>query len=262
MNSLKFPYKKYRFEIYNKPGKWMSPSELNSIQERVGIIAMKRLGMKPSFSFFKDVKYLSNKLIVLCSDRKGSTDYSCCVMSYLGKHAKTNIMHLGAVYSVDENKGLMKLIYIIGLIYSFFKNGLFRKMYITSLTHTPKIFGVVTESFDNVYPNVNPQAVPSKLHLKLKEIFINTYLREWDLDEIPEIQDSFVIKGFRVQKDGSILYPDTVQTVPRHRKKEFNERCFQMIDYHNGDEILQTGLSRGLLSFLFRNIGVFNYSRS
>jgi hypothetical protein len=71
-----------------------------------------------------------------------------------------------------------------------------------------------------------------------------------------------VIKGFRVQKDGSILYPDTVQTVPRHRKNAFNERCFQMIDYHNGDEILQTGLSRGLFSFLIRNIGVFNYSRS
>lgn len=260
MNSLTFSFKKYRFEIYNKPGKWMRPSDLNAIQERVSIIATKRLGMKPCFSFFKDVKYLSNKLIVLCADRKEPVDYSCCVMSYLGKYKESNVIHLGAVYSVNENRGLMKLIYVIGLIYSFLKNGLFRKMYITSLTHTPKIFGVVTESFDNVYPNINPADTPSAIHLTLKDIFINTYLTEWELDEVPVIENSFVIRGFRVQKDGSILYPDSILTVPKHRKKEFNDRCFQMIDYPSGDEILQTGLSRGLFSFILRNIGVFNYS--
>ncbi|TAL38936.1 MAG: hypothetical protein EPN93_03415 [Spirochaetes bacterium] len=257
MKKLRFSFKRFRLEIYDKPGEWMKEEDLKVLQERVSAIAEKRIGRRPNFSFFNNTKYLQNKLIVICHDKTSSKDVTCCVMSYLGKYLKSNVIHLGAVYSNSEDKGLMKLIYVLGLIFAFMKNNPFRRLYVTSLTHTPKIFGVVNESFDNIYPNSSVDTKPSRLHHKLKEVFMRTYLKEWDFHEEPHIPDTFIIKGFRVQADGSLLYPDTVHTVPKHRKQVYNERCFSMIDYGRGDEILQTGLSKGLFSFVMKNASVF-----
>lgn len=249
-NRLKFVFKKYRFEIYNKPGKWMKSTELKKLQKRIKIIAASKLGKSPTFSFFKDVTYLNNKMIVICSRRATSDDLCCCVMSHLGKYKGSNIIHLGAVYSISENRGLMQLVYIFGLLYIFVKNWFFKRVYLTSLTHTPKIFGVVNECFENVYPNLDPHAKPSEIHITLKKIFHQTYLKEWEYKILPRINKNFVIERFRVQNDGSILYPDTVNTVPKHRNEEYNKRCLSLIDVERGDEVFQAAETLGILTIL------------
>jgi len=238
MKYLKFNYKKYKVEIFYCPGKWMEIEKLNDFQKRLISAAIEKLGSKPDFSFFGDVECLKNKVVTIIS--KNGEDYCFNAMSYLGKYKKNKIIHLGAVYSRHENKGLMQLLYLFSIIYVFFRN-FFRKIYITSATHTPKIFGSVAEYFSEVYPNGNPLVLKSKFHHHIKEIFSETYLKEWDSQEIPEIDDYFLIKKFRIQKNGSILYPDTEQTVPKHRKEKYNNFCIDNIDYSTGDEILQIG---------------------
>lgn len=256
-NKIKFTFRRYRFEIYNRPGKWMHNSNLEYLQKRLQDIAAVKLGKTPSFSFFKDVSYLKNKVIVICSRKGSSHDLCCCVMSYLGKYKGSNVLHLGAVYSNSENKGLMQLVYIFGLLYVFIKNWFFKKVYLTSLTHTPKIFGVVNECFENVYPNLDPHSKPTELHLTLKEIFFQTYLKEWDLPIPPKINSNFVIEGFRVQDDGSILYPDSISTVPRHRNEAYNKRCLSMLNLERGDEVFQAGETLGIFTIL-KNSRLFN----
>jgi hypothetical protein len=252
MKKIIIPFKKFRIELYNKPGKWMDNKSLFSLQNRLGEIAEKRLSKRPEFSFFGDVKHLQNKLVVICSDRCEGIDKACCILSYLGRYRNRNAVHLGAVYSTLEDKGLMRMLYGFAGFYLLIQNLFVKKIYITSLTHTPRIFGVVDEILDDSYPNLNPDAAPSSVHLMLKDIFIETYLKEWSLDSIPVIGDNFVIRGFRHQKDGSILYPDSELNVPKHRKACYNARCLSLINIEEGDVIFQAGYTNGLWSFIKR----------
>jgi hypothetical protein len=251
------PYGTYSFELYNRPSKWLGKSDAESLRSRLVSIASARLGRTPDFSFFKDTRYLENKLVILCRDRKSGEDLCFCAMSYLGTYKGRNVIHLGAVYSKRENRGLMQLVYIFGLLYVFIRNRLFRKVYLTSLTHTPKIFGVVSECFEHVFPNLNPLSMPADFHHALKDIFIDTYLREWDLAAEPVVDENFVIRGFRAMKDGSILYPDTIDTVPKHRNGAYTKRCVSLIDYEGGDVVLQCGVARGLFTIL-KNARIFS----
>lgn len=247
MKSLKFYYKKYKVEIFYFPGKWMKRTRQEKFQERLVSIATEKLGHKPEFSFFGDIDCLKNKIITIIS--KNGED--CCfnAMSYIGKYEKRKIVHLGAVYSRYENKGLMQLLYFFSIIFFIIRNR-FRRFYITSATHTPKIFGSVAEYFSDVYPNGDPNVSKSPFHSRVKEIFSKTYLNEWKSQEKPKIDDSFRIRKFRVQNDGSILYPDTIQTVPKHRIEKYNKFCFENIRYNDGDEILQVGMY-GLKNILY-----------
>ncbi len=258
LDRIAFGFQKYRFEILYRPGAWMAERELAGLHARLLGIASAKLSKAPEFSFFGDKSLLKNKLVSICSD--AGTDISFCVMTHLGTYRGRNVLHLGAVYSLREDSGFMQLVYIFGLLYYFIRNWFFRRVYITSITHTPKIFGVVCDSFDCVFPNLDPQMMPGEFHRALKNMFSETYLREWTLPVTPVITDCFTIPGFRRQMDGSILYPDTEITVPKHRRPEYNSRCIGLIDYTTGDVVLQVGRSSGL-ALLLKNSKIFNKAR-
>lgn len=257
LQRIKIPYGKYAFELYNRPAKWLGREEAEALRRRLLSIATARLGMRPDFSFFGDARYLDNKIVIICTDRKTREDRCFCAMSYLGKYRGKNIVHLGAVYSRLENRGLMQMVYLFGLLYVFVRNRFFGKVYLTSLTHTPKIFGVVSECFEQVFPNLDPHAKPFDFHHTLRDVFTDTYLREWDLAAAPVIDDNFVIRGFRARKDGSILYPDTIETVPKHRNVAYTHRCRGLIDYGRGDVAFQCGVAYGLFTII-KNAKIFS----
>lgn len=254
MRRVAFVFKKHRFEIIEKPDKWMSATELAKLQQRLKAVAAARFGREPNYSYFSDTAYFRNKIIVICSDAATGEDYCFCAMCYIGKHHNKQVVHLGSVFSAAENKGFIHYLYLFGLIYVFFKTGMLRKIYVTSLTHTPKIFGVVAETFFNVYPGHHADAGPSEVHKHLRDLLLDAYIKpEWDLGEALNVGDDFVIPALRKQSDGSVMFPDTVETVPKHRKPVFNARVLGMLDLPRGDEVLQVG-EVGLFLGLVRKV--------
>lgn len=251
-NQVNIKHKKYVFELYDSPGKWMDEKTLKKLQERMIAIAVSRLGAKPSFSFFVDINTLKNKMVTICTD--GTTDYAFNALTHIGEYKNTKVIHLGAVYSTKEDKGLMQLTYLWMCTRILIRNK-FKHIYITSLTHTPKIFGTVADAVSNVFPNATIGERPSQFHLDIRDILMDTYLKEWDLPNSPVVNDNFSIKGFRVQKDGEILYPDTVETVPKHRNEKYNKYCFDNIVYEHGDEILQVGIMKA--TDFFKRVKLF-----
>lgn len=236
---LSFPFKKYRYEIINQPLRWMTDSQVQKLRLRLRRFAEDRLGYVPRFSFFVSPEYFKDKVIVVCSDRKSGRDYCFGVMYHLGNYQGKRVIHLGPLFSAHENRGLAKLIFVFGLIYTFFNERILTRFYLTTLTHVPRMTGIFWDYFQDVYPSVDPKARPRRVHRDLKEMLLKTYPKEWNLPQRPTIDDNFVIKGFRKQVDGSILYNDTADTVPKHRNPVYNERLIQMLDYANGDELLQ-----------------------
>jgi len=249
---IRIKHKKYEFELFDCPGRWMERNKLEELQQRMISIAVARLKTKPSFSFFTDINLLKNKLVTICSD--GNTDCAFNAMTYIGNYKNRKVVHLGVACSTKEDKGLMQLTYLWICLYLMIHNN-FRQIYISSMTHTPKIFGSIAESFSNVFPKAAHNESPMQFHLDVKNILMDTYLKEWDLPTTSVVGKNFTIKGFRIQKDGTILYPDTSETVPKHRKDKYSKYCLENINYEEGDEILQVGTMKAT-DFL-KNLKIF-----
>ncbi len=242
MKSITFRFQGKKIEIIDRPLTWMSQDELAALQQRLRTVAAARFGYEPRYSYFSDTRFFADKVIVICSDANGERDHCFCAMCHLGEHAGRAAIHLGSVFSASENKGYLNYLYTFGLIFVAFKNGLLKKIYVTSLTHTPKIFGIVSDGFENVFPDANPDKAPSATHLALRDRLIHHYIeKEWNLPEPVSCQDNFVIPSLRRQADGEIMFPDTAETVPKYRSEQVNQRLLSLLDYQRGDEILQVG---------------------
>jgi hypothetical protein len=117
-----------------------------------------------------------------------------------------------------------------------------RGVYFTTITHVPRVFGILVQCFSNVYPNQRPDASPSFAHLHIRDRLVNSYIREIEPEYTYRPDSDFILEGFRLQKDGSIIpYPHTAETVPKHRSALYNDRCLAMIDYERGDAMIQVG---------------------
>lgn len=261
MNYLKFRFKGFTYEIYHRPGEWMTPVALEALQDRLGTVAEARLGSRPNFGFFVDLESLNSKLITICS--LNGEDRCFNAMAYIGRYQKRPVVHLGAVYSLEGNKGQMQLLYYWSSLYVIYHAG-FRRVYITSLTHTPKIFGAVAEAYEQVFPNGDPDAEPAPFHLTIRDMLMDTYLKEFRMRVPPEVDERFIIKGFRLLANGTTLYPDTIETVPKHRKSAYNQHCLANIDYPGGDDIMQVGILKPTTTLsnikLFKKGGMFRFS--
>jgi len=252
MKTLKFRYKQFTYEMFDRPGTWMTEDQLDALQERLIGVAVRRLGSRPQYGFFADSRCLDNKLVTICS--RDGQDLCFNAMAYLGEYRNRPVVHLGSVYSLEGQKGRMQMLYLWSSLYLLIRHG-FRKVYITSLTHTPRIFGSVEKSYSKVYPCAGADRDPEPFHIEIRDLLMKTYLKEFPFMTPPVIDEYFVIKGFRRMADGSLLFPDTRATVPKHRQSAYNTFCLERLDYENGDDILQVGIMQ--ITNLFKNGRVF-----
>lgn len=241
MKTLTFRYKSYTYEIFDRPGGWMEAEALKDLQDRLVRVAAGRVGVRPNYGFFTDTAHLANKLVTICS--RSGRDVCFNALVHLGDYEGRPVVHLGSVYSLEGRKGRMQMLYLWSSLFLLARHG-FRPIYITSLTHTPCIFGAVQESYSRVYPRAGAPVAPEPFHLALRDRLIETYLREFPLAAPPAVDARFVLRGFRRLADGRLLFPDTPATVPKHRNPLFNAFCLERLDYANGDEILQVGVMR------------------
>ena len=115
MKSLQFRFKEFTYEIYDRPGTWMTADALEALQARLVGVAAGRLGRRPSYSYFVDAACLKDKLVTICS--RDGQDLCFNAMAYLGTYDGRPAVHLGSVYSLEGQKGRMQLLYIWSTVF-------------------------------------------------------------------------------------------------------------------------------------------------
>jgi hypothetical protein len=236
---LKLHFKGYQFEIFHRPGEWMDQDRLVEIQERVVAITLESCGKHPQAGFYVDTGLMKDKTITICS-RQGE-DCAFGVLVNIGKYENRYIVHLGPYYSAKKNRGLMTLTFLFGGHHFLFRHRTM-SVYFTTITHVPRVFGILVQCFSHVYPNQIPDESPSLAHLQIRDRLVNSYIKEIAPEYAYKPEDGFILKAFRLQKDGSIIpYPHTAETIPKHRSALYNDRCLAMIDYERGDAMIQVG---------------------
>jgi hypothetical protein len=241
MKYLEKNYYGYKLEYYLQPGKWMNYEELNSLKKclkEVNISSGKNftygvfdetLSEKDSMALFKSLN------ICVIKEKGESVGFFYNLILREKPHP---IIHAGLVV-VSKNKGHD----LIGYPYSFMtylQYKIFGTHYYTSISSTPSIVGVFSDSFSGVWPSYKANQIkpPSRDYLKVLDVLEEQYIKKYFKDDVLEIDKKrFVLKSASQQMG----FETNMKKLSRYYKPEANYFCMFWLDYAKGEDLIQIG---------------------
>ncbi len=231
--------------IYERPGLWMSETDLALLVENLHTVAGKSL---PDSALRYgvlggDKDRLSNCIITLVRNREDDAPIAFNVLSLmpLQLHGEPiEVMHLGLVL-VDpgvRSKGLSWILYGLTCVMLYMRGGL-RTIWISNVTQVPAIIGLVAKGLSNTYPGLSSNrrsfehtAIARQIMAAHRDVFGVGADAVFD-------EERFVIQN--AYTGGSDDLKKTFEECTKHRDPDFNEFCERELDYVRGDDFLQIG---------------------
>jgi hypothetical protein len=236
---LRFRYRGLTFELLDRPGMWMDSAGLQALQRRIIAITHASCGAHPTKGLYVDTGLMKDKIITICT--VDGVDCAFNAMVCIGSYEGRPILHTGPAFSARTSQGIVSRMYGLSYCYFVLKCGL-RSFYTTTITHVPRGFGMMVQTFSNIYPDADPTSKPAPHHEAIRDILVRTYVREIEPEYVLDSQDGFLLKAFRAQKDGSMVPCfHTPENVPKHRNPRYSSRCLSLIDYDRGDALIMVG---------------------
>jgi hypothetical protein len=102
------------------------------------------------------------------------------------------------------------------------------------------VFGMVCETFSDVFPAPIPAARQSFAHLQLARGIMSDHRAVFGVGGDAGFDEArFVITN--AYTGGSEALKKPFETAPKHRNEEYNAFCSRELDYARGDDVLQLG---------------------
>jgi hypothetical protein len=234
-----------RTRIVDRPGRWMTDSELEKLVDDVRAIARVALpGGELDYGVLAgDRKKLSESALTILYDRKTGSPIAFNALAWLPVSLRgrpQDVLHLGLVM-IDPNqrsKGLSWILYGLTCFALFLRQGM-RPLWISSVTQVPSVYGIVTERFDDVHPGRDGRT-PSFDHVLLARQIMRHHRKVFGVGEDAEFDEArFVITN--AYTGGSDDLKKAFEDAPKHRDEAFNDRLQRELDYARGDDFLQVG---------------------
>ena len=151
------------------------------------------------------------------------------------------VTHLGLVM-VDpdaQGQGLSWVLYGLTTLVLFARDGL-RPKWISNVTQVPAVFGMVCDTFSNVFPSPLPDARRSFAHLQLARGIMRDHRAVFGVGgEAGFDEGRFVITD--AYTGGSDALKKSWDAAPKHRDERYNAFIAAALDYNRGDDVLQLG---------------------
>jgi hypothetical protein len=235
-----------RIRIVERPAGWMPEDAIGKLIEDVRIVAARTL---PSGSldygiFQTGGEPLSRAILTVLYDE--ATDQpiafnALAVLDVIMHGRPTSVIHLGLVM-IDpavQGRGLSWILYGLTCLILFVRNQ-FRPLWLSNVTQVPAVFGMVCETFSDVFPSPDPSARRSFDHLVLARQIMARHRSAFGVGEEAGFDEArFVISN--AYTGGSDHLKKTVESAPKHRHEGFNRFCVRELDYERGDDVLQIG---------------------
>jgi hypothetical protein len=187
---------------------------------------------------------LANSVVTVVYDARSKTPVAFNALALmdvdLGGQA-IEILHLGLVM-VDPNhrgKGLSDLLYGLTCVLLFLRRQC-RTLYLSNVTQVPSVFGMVAETFDQVFPRPGLEANPGFAHRSLARQILARHRHVFGVgsDAVFDENRSVIQNAYT---GGSDDLKKTFSAAPKHRKGAYNDMCARELDYERGDDFLQIG---------------------
>ena len=151
------------------------------------------------------------------------------------------MLHLGLVM-VDpalRGRGLSDLLYGLTCVLLFLRRQ-GRPLRLSNVTQVPAVFGMVAETFDQVFPTPERTRDPSFAHRTLARQIMAQHRHVFGVgaEAVFDEDRSIILNAYT---GGSDDLKKTFEAAPRHRKEAYNALCADELDYGRGDDFLQIG---------------------
>ncbi|HCP82566.1 MAG TPA: hypothetical protein DIT67_13715 [Octadecabacter sp.] len=230
--------------IMERPGRWMSETQLNALTADIRTIAAKTLdeGSLTYGVFAGDRDRMRDTIITLVTLKDGTpiAFNALAVMTLETQPEPVDVLHLGLVM-VDpdlRSGGLSWVLYGLTCFLLFVRNQ-FRPLWISNVTQVPAVVGMVSEMFSDIWPKPNAERRTLN-HLLMARRIMGNHRHVFGVGPDAEFDETrFVIAN--AYTGGSDDLKKTWDEAPKHRDVAFNDFCEAELDYARGDDVLQLG---------------------
>lgn len=235
-----------RTRIVESPGLSLSEGELDELVSRLRIVAGKTLpaGALTYGIFSGERERLSRAVITLIYEEASGRPIAFNALSVMDVELDgelEQVTHLGLVMIDPEaqGRGLSWVLYGLTTLVLFARDGL-RSKWISNVTQVPAVFGMVCDTFSEVFPSPHPGTRQSFAHLQLARGIMRTHRGVFGVGAEAGIDETrFVITN--AYTGGSDALKKSYDAVQKHRDEQYNAFCARELDYARGDDILQLG---------------------
>jgi hypothetical protein len=232
--------------IVESPGRSLSQDDLDELVSQLRTVAGKTLpaGNLTYGIFSGEREPLARAIITLISDEATGRPIAFNALSVISVELDgepEQVTHLGLVM-VDpdvQGQGLSWVLYGLTTLVLFARDGL-RPKWISNVTQVPAVFGMVCDTFSDVFPSTHADARQSFAHLQLARGIMREHRAVFGVGgEAGFDEQRFVITD--AYTGGSDALKKTWDAAPKHRDEQYNAYCARELDYGRGDDILQVG---------------------
>jgi hypothetical protein len=235
-----------RVRIVERPGRWMAAPEQARILADMRALVKRSIpaGTLDYGVLTGDPERWDAAILTLVYDRATGDLLAFNALSILDCELRgepREVIHLGLVL-IDPGaraQGLSWVLYGLTTMLLFARRRL-RPLWVSNVTQVPAVFGMVSESFVDVFPSPLPGARRSFAHLQLARSILARHRHVFGVG--PEAgfdEERFVITDSYT--GGSDHLKKAFAAATPHRKEMFNEACRRELDYGQGDDFLQLG---------------------
>lgn len=232
--------------IVESPGLSLSQPDLDALVADLRTVAGKTLpaGSLTYGIFSGDRDRLARAVVTLISEEGTGRPIAFNALSVMDVELDgevEQVTHLGLVMVDPEvqGQGLSWVLYGLTTLVLFARDGL-RAKWISNVTQVPAVFGMVCETFSDVFPSPQPTARQSFAHLQLARGIMRQHRAVFGVgDEAGFDEQRFVIT--EAYTGGSDALKKTYGVAPKHRDEQYNAFCARELDYGRGDDLLQLG---------------------
>jgi hypothetical protein len=232
--------------IVESPGLSLAQADLDELVSQLRTVAGKTLpaGSLTYGIFSGDREKLSRAIVTLISEEATGHPIAFNALSAMDVELdgeREQVTHLGLVMVDPEvqGQGLSWVLYGLTTLVLFARDGL-RPKWISNVTQVPAVFGMVCETFSDVFPSPHAGARQSFAHLQLARGIMRLHRAVFGVgDEAGFDEARFVITD--AYTGGSDALKKSYDVAPKHRDEQYNDFCARELNYARGDDVLQLG---------------------
>ncbi len=238
---------RYRIEVFDQPGRWMSVKALAGLHRDLLRVAAGSLDEVPRYGLFTGQRAAyANRVIAVAYRRSDGAPVGFTAMVYLPLRRGRKIepvVHLGLTMIRSQERGqrlqtpLFKKVFMAPIV-----NQLRLRFTVTNIAASPAGIGAISDYMQDVYPTYHGSARRRPFHRQVAEQMLAEHRHEFGCSSRAVFEpETFVVRGSNDPAGEGAHQFIKSDPVSRYRVEACNSFCRQLLDFEAGDELFQVG---------------------
>lgn len=232
---------KLKFEVLFYPGKIYSDMQLNRLVAELRMVTASCLDTVPYYQALSGKREdLEKAIIAVARNKEGKMLGFCSALALdIEDHGKVFHTGLTCVHPDARGKKLTHKLTSKVLLQFLMREALFQDVWISNCACVLSSIGNVAMYFEDIYPSPYGVPAPSPTHIKIAQEISKNYREQIAINEDAIFdQENFVFRG---SVEGTSFEKNEADTRFHHRNQALNAYYQDILNFDNGDEVLQIG---------------------